>query len=151
MVWGAIKNAIGFGSSAGDELDDGPTRLPQYFPIEPKGCEKHSQKLFNCLSNDATDKVRDMERVGVYKSYFNDVDTQPVDPKAAKAVALDPTNTEYPQHGDNPLDECKTFIVNYRKCCNRNLKQKRNQLLQETVRVQEEYRYQGPALTEEEK
>jgi len=149
MVWGAIKNVMGFGPFASDDVDDGPTRLPQFFPLEPKGCEKHAQKLFHCLSNEATDKIRDMERVGVYKSYFNDVDAHPTDHKAAEAVEQDPNNEEYPKVSDNPLDECKTFIAKYRKCCDRNLKQKRNELLRETVRVQEEYRYQGPAASTE--
>ena len=144
MVWGAIKNAIGLGSSDSDKDDGRPTRLPPYFPVEPKGCEKHSQKLFHCLSNDATNKIRDMERVGLHRPYFNDIDAQPTDPKAAEMVAKDPTNPEYPKARDNPLDECKTFIYNYKKCCDRNLRQKRNAILAETVRVQDEYRYQGP-------
>ena len=150
MVWGAIKNAIGLGDPLANE-PAGPTRLPQYFPVEPKGCQKHAQKLFNCLSNEATDKIRDMERVGFHKSQFADVEASPVDPKAAEAVAQDPENPDFPKVGDNPLDECKLFIAKYRKCCDRNLKQERNRLLRETVRVQEEYRYQGPPASTEEK
>ena len=149
MVWGAIKNAIGLGNPL-DSLPEGPTRLPDYFPLEPKGCEKPSQKLFKCLSREATEKARDMERVGFHKSHFPDVVVGPLDPKAAEAVANDPENPEFPKPGDNPLDECRLFIANYMKCCDRNLKQKRNRLLQETVRVQEEYRYQGPTASAEE-
>lgn len=133
-----------------DSMPDGPTRLPPYFPVEPKGCERQAQKLFKCLSNEATDKLRDMERVGFHKSYFSDVEATPVDPKAAEAVAQNPDNPEFPKAGDNPLDECKLFIAKYRQCCDRNLGQKRNQLLRETVRVQEEYRYQGPPSSTDE-
>jgi hypothetical protein len=126
-------------------LPEGPTRLPEYFPVEPKGCEKHAQKLFSCLANEATDKIRDMERVGFHKAYFPDVSVQPIDPQAAEAVAKDPDNPEYPKPSDNPLDECKTFIAYYKQCCDRKLKQKKNWILTEAVRVQEEYRYKGPS------
>ena len=149
MVWNSIKNAIGLGDPLANE-PAGPTRLPQFFPVEPKGCEKHTQRLFNCLSKEATDKVRDMERVGFHKSYFKDVAVSPVDPKAAEAVAQNPDNPEFPKAGENPLDECKLFIANYRQCCERALRQKRNRILQETVRVCEEYRYTAPANAEQE-
>jgi hypothetical protein len=142
MVWGSIKNALGMGEPT---LPDGPTRLPEYFPVEPKGCETHAQKLFSCLANEATDKARDMERVGYQKSYFWDVSVHPVDPQAAQAVAKDPKNPEYPKPDDNPLDECKTFIAYYQQCCDRKLKQNKNCILTESVRVQEEYRYKGPS------
>mmetsp|Transcript_15252 Transcript_15252/g.35155 ORF Transcript_15252/g.35155 Transcript_15252/m.35155 type:complete len:150 (-) Transcript_15252:224-673(-) len=149
MVWGAIKNAIGLGNPL-DILPEGPTKLPDYFPLEPRGCEKPAQQLFQCLSKEATEKARDMERVGFHKSYFSDVAVSPVDPRAAAVVAQNPDNPEFPKADDNPLDECKLFIAKYMKCCERNLQQKRNQLLTETVRVQEEYRYQGPGLSKEE-
>lgn len=142
MVWGAIKNAIGMGEPT---LPDGPTRLPQYFPVEPKGCEKHAQKLFNCLANEATDKVRDLERVGFHRSYFADVPVKPGDPVAAQAVAADPDNPDFAKPGDNPLDECRSFIAYYKRCCEGKLKQKKNWILTESVRVQEEYRYKGPS------
>ena len=149
MVWNAIKNVIGLGDPLANE-PDGPTRLPSFFPVEPRGCEKQSQKLFNCLSNEATGKLRDMERVGFHKPYFPDVDVSPVDPVAAEAVAQNPETPEFPKSGDNPLDECKLFIAHYRKCCQKALKQKRNRMLNETVRVIEEYRYQGPETSPQE-
>jgi hypothetical protein len=142
MVWGAIKNALGLREPT---LPDGPTKLPQYFPVEPKGCENHAQKLFSCLANEATDKVRDLERVGFHQSYFKDVAVKPDDPVAAQAVADDPNNPNFPKPGDNPLDECRTFIAYYKQCCDKKLKQKKNWILTETVRVQEEYRYKGPS------
>lgn len=144
MVWGAIKNAIGLSKPT----LDGPTRLPDYFPLEPKGCEKHAQKLFSCLANEATAKARDMERAGLHKSYFSDVQVRPTDPKAAQAVAEDPQNPELPKAGDNPLDECRTFVAYYKQCCDRQLKKKKNLILKEHVRVQEEYRYKGPTHEE---
>ena len=52
-----------------------------------------------------------------------------------------------PQPGDNPLDECKMLIAHYQRCCDRKLKQKRNWILTESVRVQEEYRYQRPSTS----
>lgn len=146
MVWNALKNAVGLGEPTLNNEDGQPTRLPPYFPVEPKGCEKHAQNLFQCLSNEATAKARDMERVGYQKSYFADVNAAvvPTDPAAAEAVAADPNNPEFPQPNDNPLDECKTFIAYYQRCCDRKLKQKKNWILTESVRVQEEYRYKGP-------
>lgn len=145
MVWGAIKNAVGFGEPT---LPEGPTKLPDYFPVDPRGCETHSQNLFSCLANEATSKARDMERAGLHKSYFNDVDVKPTDERAAKAVAENPENPEFPKAGDNPLDECRTFIAYYQRCCDKQLKKKKNWILQEHIRVQEEYRYNGPATSE---
>ena len=141
MVWGAIKNAVGLGEPT---LPDGPTRLPDYFPVEPRGCEKHAQKLFNCLANEATQKARDMERAGLHKSHFPDVEVFPVDAKAAEAVA-EGASPDLPKAGDNPLDECRTFLAYYQRCCEKQLKKKKNALLIEHVRVQEEYRYTGPS------
>jgi hypothetical protein len=124
------------------KLPDGPTRLPDYFPVEPKGCEKHAQQLFLCLSDEATAKARDMEKAGLHKSYFPDVQAKPESEKAASLVAAgnnqDPT---LPKEGDNPLDECKSQIAHYMKCCDRELKKRHNWMLTEPYRVQEEYRY----------
>lgn len=145
MVWGTIKSVIGLSEPT---LPDGPTRLPNYFPVEPKGCEKHAQKLFSCLANEATAKARDMERAGLHKPYFADVDVKPLDPKAAQAVAEDPNNPELPKAGDNPLDECRKFVAYYKHCCDIQLKKKKNWILKDHVRVQEEYRYKGPSNEE---
>jgi hypothetical protein len=143
MIWNTLKNAVGLGGPPLDLLES-PTRLPPYFPVEPKGCESQAQNLFQCLATKATDKARDMERVGFHQSYFKDVPTQAQDPQAAEAVAKDPDNPDFPKPTDNPLDECKTLIAYYQQCCNRKLKQKKNLILTESVRVQPEYRYQGP-------
>jgi hypothetical protein len=146
MVWGAIKNAVGLSEPT---LPDGPTRLPDYFPVEPRGCEKHAQSLFACLAEEATNKARDMERAGLHKSYFSDVKAKALDPKAAEAVAKDQDNPEFPKAGDNPLDECRKFVAYYKHCCDKQLKKKKNWILTESVRVQEEYRYKGPTNDEE--
>lgn len=119
------------------------TRSPTDFPVEPRGCEKHAQNLFHCLSNEATSKARDMERAGLHRPYFADVVPTPMDPQAAKAVAEDPNNPEFPKAGDNPLDECRKLVAYYKQCCDVKLKQKKNWILTEHVRVQEEYRYKG--------
>lgn len=140
MVWGALKNAIGLGEPT---LPDGPTKLPQYFPVEPQGCEKHAQSLFNCLANEATTKARQMEEAGVHKPYFSDVQPDATKSKSTQVTVDDPSNPEVPKAGDNPLDECRTFIAYYKRCCDRKLKQKKNWILTEHVRVQEEYRYKG--------
>lgn len=111
--------------------------------MEPAGCEKHARKLFNCLANEATAKARDMERAGLHKSFYSDVKATPMDLQAAKAVADDPDNPAYPKEGDNPLDECRSFVAYYKQCCDKKLKQRKNWILTEHVRVQEEYRYKG--------
>lgn len=125
------------------KLPDGPTKLPDYFPVEPKGCEQHAQKLFNCLVNEATEKARDMEKAGLHKSYFPDVEVKPGDENAAKLVQ-EGGDPNLPKPGDNPLDECKRQIAYYKRCCDRELKKKKNWILTEPFRVQEEYRYRGP-------
>lgn len=120
-------------------LPPGPTRLPEYFPLEPRGCERHAQKLFSCLANEATEKARDLEKVGLYESVFQDVKV----PKPDKI----PEGEGLPKPGENPLDECKTFIAYYRRCCERELRKSKNVMLTEIYRVQEEYRYDGPKAT----
>jgi hypothetical protein len=137
------------------KLPEGPTRLPDYFPVQPKGCEKVAEDLYSCLVVEATAKARDMEKAGFHRSYFPDVTVKPVDENAAKvataaaaAAALSSsssgqstTDSALPKPGDNPLDECRTKIAYYMKCCDRELKKKKNWILTEPYRVQEEYRY----------
>jgi len=123
----------------------GPSVLPDYFPVQPKGCERHADTLFKCLANEATAKARDMETAGLHTSYYPDVEVKPVDEDAAKKVAEVAKTGEkissLPQAGDNPLDECRDFIAYYKRCCDRELKKKHNWILTEGYRVQEEYRY----------
>lgn len=147
MVFGRIRDAI-----QGKPTLDGPSKLPDYFPVEPRGCEKHAEKLFKCLSNEATAKARDMEKAGLHESYYDDVTPKAVDPDAAKKVQELASNAEasssaglesLPKAGDNPLDECRDLIAYYKRCCDRELKKKHNWILTEPYRVQEEYRYQG--------
>ena len=81
MVFGKIRDAF-----AGKPKLDGPSVLPDYFPVEPRGCEKHAGNLFKCLANEATAKARDMEKAGLHKSYYPDVEVKPVDQDAAQTV-----------------------------------------------------------------
>ena len=122
------------------QLPPGPTKLPSYFPVEPKGCENVSQQLFACVTDTATEKARDMEKAGFHKSYFGDVHVKPADEKFAK-VAAESDDPALPKPGDNPLDQCRSQIAHYQRCCDRELKKKKNWLLTEPYRVQEEYRY----------
>ena len=122
------------------QLPPGPARLPSYFPVEPKGCEAVTQKLFSCITKDATAKARDMEKAGLHESYFDDVTVQPADPKFAQLAATS-DDPALPKAGENPLDQCRSQIAYYQRCCNRELKKKKNWLLTEPYRVQEEYRY----------
>lgn len=136
MVWGSIVNFF-----AGEpKLPPGPAKLPPYFPVEPKGCEKVAQKLFSCVTNEATAKARDLEKAGFHQSYFSDVSVRPADEKFAK-LAAESDDPELPKPGENPLDQCRTQIAYYKRCCDRELKKKKNFLLTEPYRVQEEYRY----------
>ena len=142
MVFGRIRDAI-----QGKPKLEGAAVLPEYFPVQPQGCEKHADKLFKCLSNDATLKARDMETAGLHKSYYPDVEVKPLDDDAAKKVEEIAKSGEnlssLPQAGDNPLDECRDFIAYYKRCCDRELKKKKNWILTEPYRVQEEYRYKS--------
>ena len=133
---------------------EGESRLPNYFPVEPKGCEKHSARLFECLAGPATEKAREMEKAGLHKSWYPDVTPTPGDEKAARlvreqeekggaaATSGSGEQQRLPTKNDNPLDECLTFIAYYKRCCDRELKKKHNWILTEPYRVQEEYRYQ---------
>ena len=73
------------------------------------------------------------------------MEVQPIDEDAAKKVEEVAKTGEkaasLPKAGDNPLDECRDFIAYYKRCCDRELKKKKNWLLTEPYRVQEEYRY----------
>jgi hypothetical protein len=91
-----------------------------------------------------------MEKAGFHRSYFDDVQVKPTDEKAAQKIkdmtaVQDPhavdSNERLPLPTDNPLDECKEFIAYYKRCCDRELKKKKNWILTEPFRVQEEYRY----------
>lgn len=135
MVWGRIRDAI-----AGAPTLEGPSKVPDYFPVEPRGCEVHSQRLFECLTNEATAKAREIERV---KS------NPPSDGKDVSADASSSSPPGPPSVGDNPLDECRSFIAYYKRCCDRELKKKHNWMLTEPYRVQEEYRYNKQDLESE--
>lgn len=141
MAFGRIRDIV-----AGKPKLEGEARLPEYFPVQPKGCERHADKLFKCLANEATSKQRDMEKAGLHKSYYPDVVVRPVDEDAAKKVreiAQSGEASDLPKAGDNPLDECRDFIAYYKRCCDRELKKKHNWILTEPYRVQEEYRYKN--------
>jgi len=140
MVWGRIVDLV-----STPKLPEGePTRLPDYFPVEPRGCEHHAQKLFACLGGEATAKAHDLEKAGLLESVFPDVKFKATDENAAKLVAEGTDDPNLPKPGDNPLDECRTLIAYYKRCCDRELKKKKNWMLTEPYRVQEEYRYSGP-------
>jgi hypothetical protein len=136
MVFYRILDAF----SGEPKLPPGPIHLPSYFPVEPKGCEKQAQALFACIANEATQKARDMEKAGLQKSFFPDVQLQPEDERAAQ-LARETDDPSLPKAGDNPLEECRSSIAYYKRCCDRALKQRQNWLLTEPYRVQEEYRY----------
>jgi hypothetical protein len=131
---------FGLFSSSEPKLPPGPTKLPSYFPVQPKGCEKVSDALFTCVTDKATEKARDMEKAGMHKSFFADVQVKPGDEKAAK-LAAESDDPSLPKPDDNPLDECRKQVAYYMKCCDRELKKKKNWILTEPFRVQEEYRY----------
>jgi hypothetical protein len=137
---GLIRDAI-----QGKPKLEGSAVLPDYFPVQPQGCEKHADRLFKCLAEDATMKARDMETAGLHKSYFPDVEVKAVDEDAAKKVQeiarTGENSGSLPKAGDNPLEECRGFIAYYKRCCDRELKKKKNWILTEPYRVQEEYRY----------
>ena len=150
MVWGRIVDGL-----SRTPTIDGPSKLPDYFPVEPRGCEKHSQRLFECLAKDATAKARDMEKAGYGKSYYPDVEAERLkklqsdSEKSNKGASEDDVaaskgvekSQQLPSPNDNPLDECRTLIAYYKRCCDRELKKKKNWILTEPYRVQEEYRY----------
>ena len=136
MVFYRIIDAF----SGEPKFPPGPIHLPPYFPVEPKGCEKQAQTLFACLANEATQKARDMEKAGLQKSYFPDVTLQAETPEAAQ-LAKESNDPSLPKAGDNPLEECRSSIAYYQRCCDRALKKRQNWMLTEPYRVQEEYRY----------
>ena len=146
MVFNRIRDAL-----SGTPTLEGESKLPDYFPVEPSGCEKHAQRLFECLAKDATDKARDIEKAGFAKSYYPDLEAErlkklKVNEEKKPAVVdtknvIDDKTQQLPSPNDNPLDECRTLIAYYKRCCDRELKKKKNWILTEPYRVQEEYRY----------
>ena len=140
MVFGRIRDAL-----TGPPTLTGPTVLPTYFPVTPVGCEKHADNLFTCLSTTATEKARDMEKAGYSKSYYPDIrarqEKERTDAPPVIAENKDVDLSALPSPDDNPLDECRMFVAYYKRCCDRELKKKKNWLLTEPYRVQEEYRY----------
>lgn len=88
-----------------------------------------------------------MEKAGVNKLYFDDVERKPIVKKAVvvttgvEDIEREAKHPHIPKEGDNPLDECRTLIAFYKRCCDRELKKKQNWILTEPYRVQEEYRY----------
>ena len=96
-----------------------------------------------------------MEKMGYGKSYYEDVEKerlaklqqQQQDNDTAKnkndeqQKVADIDKSKLPSPNDNPLDECRTLIAYYKRCCDRELKKKKNWILNEPYRVQEEYRY----------
>jgi len=86
--------------------------LPPYFPVVPKGCEAKADPLFKCISGKATEKLRAMEQQQQQQEQLED-----------------------------PLNLCRELIVKYKSCCDKQLKNRKNWILTETYRVQDEYRY----------
>ena len=137
-----------FGTGVPKEWPQGePVKLPPYFPVQPKGCEKPSQALFDCVNQAATEKHRDMEKAGLHKSAYGDVETKALDEKYASYVQeqaakpMEEADPTVPRPGANALEACTMDILKYQHCCNRALKKRANWILTEPFRVQEEYRY----------
>lgn len=126
MVFGRIRDYI----QGEPTLPPGPIRLPDYFPVEPIGCEKKTQALFQCLSTDATQKQRELEKSGKYRMY-DENEKKNVEPVVGGAHNPDL----------DPLEPCRSLVAHYKRCCDRELKRRKNWRLTETYRVQEEYRY----------
>jgi len=98
-----------------------------------------------------------MEKAGYAKSYYPDVEAERLkklkeeEKQGGAAAAAGNTKeidgkkdvdlSQLPSANDNPLDECRSLIAYYKRCCDRELKKKKNWILTEPYRVQEEYRY----------
>ena len=137
MVLG-IGRLIKYVKGDDDELlNESPIKLPDYFPAEPMGCQRNVEALFQCLANEATDAIRDMEKNGIRKAgrYYPDT-TSNINKEASTSSTSISSNDN-----DDPLEPCRLLVYQYKKCCNKQLKKKHNQHLMETYRVQEEYRY----------
>ena len=107
-------------------LPPGPIHLPDYFPVEPIGCEKKTQALFQCLIEKATPKHRELEGKNEHDLHY-------------QIISSDKNEQKTPEK--DPLEPCRSVIAHYKRCCDRELKRKRNWRLTELYRVQEEYRY----------
>mmetsp|Transcript_38204 Transcript_38204/g.46610 ORF Transcript_38204/g.46610 Transcript_38204/m.46610 type:complete len:167 (+) Transcript_38204:140-640(+) len=150
------------------QLPPGPINLPEYFPVNPIGCETKTEALFQCLAGDATTKLRDMEKGGVSPRYYADMNEnyveqlKNVDAAAAAAAAGGDEAAAQKNDGggpvedvrrltpdDDPLEPCRSLIAQYKYCCDRQLKKRQNWKLTEPYRVQEEYRYSEQTTTKE--
>jgi len=115
-------------------LPPGPIHLPDYFPVEPIGCEKKTQALFQCLIEKATPKHRELEGKNDHDLHYQLSSTSTSSSSSSEKQEKTPER--------DPLEPCRSVIAHYKRCCDRELKRKRNWKLTELYRVQEEYRYQ---------
>jgi len=117
MVLGLGK-ILGLGS--GGESTSTSVTLPSYFPVVPKGCEVKADLLFKCIAGDATDKLRSWEEEEEQITSHEEI------------------------AGRDPVSECcRTYVQQYKSCCDKQLKKRSNWMLTESFRVQDEYRYAG--------
>ena len=116
-------------------LNQSPIELPDYFPAEPRGCERNVEDLFQCLANEATENIRDLEKKGIRKAgrYYGS--------ENQSNGNVNTNNEASSNTSADPLEPCRLLVYQYKKCCNKQLKKKDNQHLMDTYRVQEEYRY----------
>mmetsp|Transcript_41425 Transcript_41425/g.48300 ORF Transcript_41425/g.48300 Transcript_41425/m.48300 type:complete len:143 (+) Transcript_41425:79-507(+) len=131
----ALKGLFGLKDEV---LPPGPTKLPPYFPVVPKGCEAKSDELFNCISGAGTSKLRMMEKEGTSTSYY---DKKPEIVVNETSVGVKGEAGQQNVDTHDALEPCREFLVKYQTCCKRELKKKKNWILTEPYRVQEEYRY----------
>lgn len=76
-----------------------------------------ADQLFKCIAGDATDKLRSWEEEPTTSN---------------EEISIDPVS-----------ECCRTYVQQYKSCCDKQLKKRSNWLLTESYRVQDEYRYEG--------
>lgn len=125
MVLGRLRDII----QGEPTLPPGPIHLPNYFPVEPAGCEKKAKALFECINSEATQKHRELEKNGEHLPHYQ--------------IRNNTTTEEDHSPEKDPLEPCRSLVAHYKRCCDRALKKKKNWKLTEPFRVQEEYRYKA--------
>ena len=144
MVFGRIRDLI----QGEPTLPPGPIHLPEYFPVEPIGCEKKAQALFKCINSEATQKHRELEKKGLDLAHYQLRERSENESKEEQKIVTTPVNNDLLNTSeDDPLEPCRSLIAHYKRCCDRELKRKRNWKLTEPFRVQDEYRYKSNSNT----
>ena len=99
-------------------LNESPIKLPDYFLAEPMGCQRNVKRLFQCLTNEATDTIRDVDKNRIRKAGRYYPDTTPNSNKEEST----PSKSISSNDNDDPLEPCRLLVHQHNKFVRSNLR-----------------------------